>query len=49
MHPRSSDIEIRGLNFQVRPNWARILILLFNIYTPLDKSSKDSGSQFPYL
>ena len=47
MHPRSNDIEIKSLNFQVRQNWARILILLFNSYTPLDASSK--GSEPPFL
>lgn len=48
MHPRSSDLEIKSLNFQVRQNWARILIL-FNSYTPLDKSSKGSEPRFLHL
>lgn len=46
MHPRSSDIEIKSLNFQFRQNGAGILILL-NSYMPLEKSSKGSESQSP--
>lgn len=48
MHPRSSDIEIKSLNSQVRQNWARILILRLNSYMPLD-ASKGSEPQFPHL
>lgn len=47
MRPRSSGVYIKSLNFQVRQNGAKILILLLNSYLPLDKSSKGSEPQFP--